>query len=446
MKRIAFDIFPISECQTQLTCNVLSFHSRQSNRIGIKFPPENWIDSKQMSQSSEHRPALLGGRPIRGAAPLPWPLLNDAIAGAFRNLIQSGDWGRYHGPNVPELVRALSTYHKVAFVHPCSSGTAAVELALRGMSVGAGDEVILAAYDFKANFQNVLTVGATPVLVDIRHDNGQIDPSQLASAVSERTKAIIVSHLHGGIVDMPAVMEVARARNLLVLEDACQNPGASYHGRKAGTAGDVSVLSFGGSKLLTAGRGGAVMTNREDLFERIRRYVLRGNDAYPISEMQAAGLIPQLNLLDELNDRRRLAVAAFDSALKAFPGLTILQPPTESIFPAYYKVGLRYRASSFDGLSRNRFSAALRAEGIPIHAGFRSLHLIHAKRRFQSNGDLTEATLSDEEFLTLHHPVLLEGRSAVKQIVAALGKVQQFAEEIKNCPSLPPECDDAWYD
>lgn len=399
-----------------------------------------------MSHSSVIRPAILGGKPIRPQGSPTWPRVDDSVAESIRGLIQSGDWGRYAGPNVPALTRKLAEFHHVDAVQLCSSGTAAVELALRGMSVGSGDEVILAAYDFKANFQNILTVGAVPVLVDIAASNGQIDPSQLAAAVTERTKAIIVSHLHGGIVDMRAVLDFARSNNLSVLEDACQNPGAILDGQKAGCTGDVGVLSFGGSKLLTAGRGGAVLTNRSDLHERIRRYVNRGNDAYPLSEMQAAVLLPQLDSLDQLNEQRRAFVKDLCEALGDVAGLSILQLPNEGLQPAYYKVGFRYHAANLAGLSRNRFAAALRAEGIAMNSGFRGLHLIHAKRRFRAVGELSESTRADEEFLTLHHPILLEGKAGVEQIVAAVDKVRTFAEEIASCQELPADCDSASED
>ena len=394
-----------------------------------------------MSHSLAIRPAILGGRPIRPQGPPIWPQNDRSIESALHHLFQSGDWGRYQGAHVPELTRRISQYHELEFVHLCGSGTAAVELALRGLSVGPGDEVILAAYDFKANFQNVLTVGAVPVLVDISADNGHIDPSRIADAVTERTKAVLVSHLHGGIVDIPAVVDVAHSKNLMVLEDACQSPGALVYGRKAGSGGDIGVLSFGGSKLLTAGRGGAVLTNRSDLFERIRRYVHRGNDAYPLSELQAAVLLPQWETLDERNDERLAAVVALSTGLEDVPGLSLLEPPNGFSKPVYYKVGCRYREAEWGGLSRNRFAAAMRAEGVAMHPGFRGLHLIHAKRRFRTAGELAEATRADEEFLTLHHPILREGQSGIDEILQAVNKIRRFADEIASSRNLADDCD-----
>src|SRR5439155_19329589 len=128
----------------------------------------------------------------------------------------------------------------------------AVELALRALNVGPGDEVILAGYDYLGNFLSVHAVGARPVLVDVQADNWNLDPAALEAAISPNTRAIIASHLHGGVVPMREAMDFAVAHQLKVIEDAAQMPGAVIQGRTAGTQGDAGILSFGGSKLLTA--------------------------------------------------------------------------------------------------------------------------------------------------------------------------------------------------
>ena len=120
-----------------------------------------------------------------------------------------------------------------------------------------GDEVILAAYDYPGNFLSVHAVGARPVLVDVAPGDWNLCPEKVAEAVRPQTRAVIASHLHGGLVPMARLMELAAGHGLAVIEDAAQCPGALVQGRKAGTWGDVGVLSFGGSKLLSAGRGGA---------------------------------------------------------------------------------------------------------------------------------------------------------------------------------------------
>ena len=384
-----------------------------------------------MSALSVERPAILGGTPVRPSGPPAWPRNDSRVHAAIQSAIDSGDWGRYHGPHVPDLCRKLAEYHGIEHVLPCCGGTVGIELALRGSGVEPGDEVIMAGYDFKSNFQNILCLQAVPVLVDLDPSTWQMDADQLEAAISPRTRAILISHLHGGFVNAPKVRHVADAHGLIVIEDLCQNPGALLSSRRVGTWGDVSVLSFGGSKLLTAGRGGAVLTARTDLAERIKRYVHRGNDAYPLSEMQAAIVRPQIDELDSLNARRCDAVKQLAAGLTEVPGLKILQLPTAELSPAYYKVGFQYRTEDFDGLSRTQFAESLRAEGIAFDAGFRGLHLIHGSRRFRAAGELREATRADAEMLTLYHPVLLEGEEAIDEIVAAIIKVRDWAGEIR---------------
>ncbi len=386
------------------------------------------------------RPAILSGTPACANGPPGWPLRDERVDAVLRGLIESGDWGHYHGEHVPALSRLLAEYHAVEHVLLTSSGTAAVELALRGVGVGPDDEVILAGYDFKANFQNVLCLYAIPVLVDVDPQTWQLDPARLAAAVTPRTKAIVASHLHGGVVPMREVRQFAEAHQIALIEDACQNPGALIHGRRAGTWGDVGVLSFGGSKLLTAGRGGAIITSRSDIAERIKRHTQRGNEAYPLSEMQAAILRPQVEQLDELNERRRVAVQRLCLQLNDIVGLRPLQIPTNDLSPAYYKVGFQYRAEVFGGLTRELFVKSLRAEGIAFDAGFRGLHLIHAKRRFRAADDLIEATRADAEMLTLHHPVLLESEESIDEIALAVRKVRDWSADILS--RVPLGCGD----
>ena len=351
--------------------------------------------------------------------PPTWPLPDEAVEAALRRAFADGSWGKYHGPNCRALTERLQTLHGCERVVLTCSGTAAVELALRGLKVGTDDEVILAAYDFEGNFKNVLAVGAKPVLVDVDARNGQLDVRQLELARTSRTKAIIASHLHGGVVDMPKVRAFADQHEMAVIEDACQMPGATVHGRVAGMWGDVGVLSFGGSKLLTAGRGGALMTRDDRIAQRIRVHTQRGNDAYPLSELQAAVLVPQLDRLAERNQLRTENVSRLVGLLSDVAGLKSFVAAAESgdprralsdssheTSPGFYKLGFWFDAAAF-GYSRDDFACSMRSKGIALDPGFRALHRTHARGRFRAVDELQNATRADESILVLHHPVLL---------------------------------------
>lgn len=369
----------------------------------------------------DKRLAIHGGPPVRTALP-DWPLKDPEIERVLLDAFQDGSWGRYHGPNNPALQEFLSGMFQLEHVQLVSSGTVAIELALRGVGVTAGDEVILSAYDFKANFQNILLLDAIPILVDVRADDGQLDLDQIEEARSPRTKALIATHLHGGIVDMIRLQEWSREHGIPVIEDACQAHGAWIGPNRAGAWGDIGVLSFGGSKLVTAGRGGAILTNRADHYQRIKLYTQRGNDAYPLSELQARLILPQLEKLDVRHRHRQNAAERLSTLWGE--GLSPLKvQPANS--PAFYKLGLRYDPSKFAGLPPHDFARTVRAEGIPLDTGFPALHETHSKKRFRAASSLEEASRLAASILVLHHPILLEGDSALLDIQTAIQKVRE---------------------
>ncbi|MDA0837424.1 MAG: aminotransferase class V-fold PLP-dependent enzyme [Planctomycetota bacterium] len=377
-------------------------------------------------------PAILGGEPIGSLDDFPWPPASDAIREALDRVYRSGDWGRYHGAECDALESELQEYLGCQYVELCCSGTAAVELALRGVKVGQGDEVILSAYDFKGNFADVLAVGGTPVLVDPLAANWNFDPKRLEDAVSDKTKAILVSHLHGGIVPMQQVMDFAVTHGLKVVEDAAQTPGARISGRQAGTWGHVGVYSFGGSKLLSAGRGGAVFTNDGPIAQRIRLHCQRGNHAYPLSELQSAVVRPQLAVLDGMNEIRAKIVKALLLHISEADGLSILKNEASDSSPGYYKVGFKFCVEAFCGLDRDQFSEAMRAEGIALSPGFRSLHRIHSTKRFRAVGELKNADEADERMIVLSHPGLLAGIVFVEHFLRAFERIKGEAERIRS--------------
>jgi dTDP-4-amino-4,6-dideoxygalactose transaminase len=302
----------------------------------------------------------------------------------------------------------------------------AVELALRGLQIGMGDEVVLAGYDFSGNFRAIEAVGAQPVLVDIGRDHWCLDVNRLIDAVSAHTRAVIVSHLHGTLADMPRLIDVARQHNLWVVEDACQSQGATLQGRVAGAWGDVSVLSFGGSKLLTAGRGGAVLTNRTDVFQRAKIFCERGNHAYPLSELQAAVLPPQLG---KLADRNRLRQANVELLIGQLADIAALQPVRDRIagnVPSYYKLAFRYHRELCGNWPRDRFLTTAQAEGIPFDSGFRGFFRRGASRCRQAS-DLECSRHAADEVVLLHHPILLEPVSTMDCLASAIRKVVRHA-------------------
>jgi dTDP-4-amino-4,6-dideoxygalactose transaminase len=355
------------------------------------------------------------------AADFPWPLPDEEVRAALAAAYQDGSWGRYDGPHAAGLKEDLRNLFACDEVMLCASGTVAVELALRGCGVIPGDEVVLAGYDFPGNFRAIEAVGARPVLIDVDPTSWCLDARPLEQVTGGRVRAVIVSHLHGGLADMPRIMQLARQHGWLVVEDACQQPGALVSGRQAGRWGDVGVLSFGGSKLLTAGRGGALVTDNRSIHQRAKIFAQRGNEAFPLSELQATVLRPQLTKLASRNRRRADAVADFRAAIS--PLATWLRGVTHSAGsqPAYYKLAWSYLPAEQDQASGAQLIAALDAAGVPIDAGFRGF----ARRgqtgsRCRQVGSLVHSQRLGGSTLLLHHPILLAPKTVVLQAAEVL--------------------------
>jgi dTDP-4-amino-4,6-dideoxygalactose transaminase len=380
--------------------------------------------------SSDSLPALLGGPPVRPHGPPAWPVADEEVLNMLQAAYRDGSWGKYRGLYVERLEERLRTYHGLGFALTCASGTFAVELALRALKVGPGAEVLLAAYDYGGNFLNVHAVGARPVLLDIHPDNWNLHPDLMAAAIGPQTRAVIVSHLHGGMVPMREVMAIAAACQVPVIEDAAQCPGAIVQGRRAGTWGDAGILSFGGSKLLSAGRGGALLTRHADVHQRARLWLHRGNHVCPLSELQAAVLLPQLDKLDARNAQRGRNVRLLCEQLEKVPGLRPFVNLCADTEAGYYKLGFQFDEGRF-GLTRDRFVAALRAEGIAFDAGFAALHAGRSPSRFRRGGDLSEADRAHQGVVVLHHPVLLGSPGEIEEVARAAAKVYANADRLR---------------
>jgi dTDP-4-amino-4,6-dideoxygalactose transaminase len=230
------------------------------------------------------------------------------------------------GPAVQRFETAFAAYCGVQHCVGLNSGTSALHIALLGLGVGAGDEVIMPAMSFIATAWPVLYVGARPVFVDIDPRRYTLDPTKLAAAITKRTKAIIPVHLYGQCADMNPILRIAAEHGIPVIEDAAQAHGATYRGRKAGALGRIACFSFYPGKNLGAyGEGGAVTTNDAELADLARQYRDHGQKTryvherlgfnYRMDGFQGAVLGVKLRHLDSWNAGRRRAAALYDQHL-----------------------------------------------------------------------------------------------------------------------------------
>ncbi len=277
--------------------------------------------------SSESSP---DGAGARERIPLAEPDLRGRELEYVIDCVRSG-WISSIGPWVDRFERELAQYVGVRRALTTANGTVALHLALAALGIGPGDEVIVPALTFAATANAVLYCGATPVLVDVREEDWGLDPRLVAEAVTPRTRALLPVHLYGHPCDLEPLLALARRHDLAVVEDAAEALGALYDGRPAGSFGDISCFSFYGNKLITTGEGGACLTSRADLAERMallrdhgmnkaRRYwhdELGFN--YRMTSLQAAVGVAQLERIEELVAARRRNAAAYRERLADLP-------------------------------------------------------------------------------------------------------------------------------
>lgn len=258
-----------------------------------------------------------------------------------------------NGPAVQRFQEHLQEYLGVKHVIPCANGTDALQVAMMGLGLERGDEVITTSFTFIATVEVIALLGLTPVLVDVLPDTFNIDPEAIRKAITPRTKAIVPVHLFGQCADMDEIMDVAKNHNLYVIEDACQSIGAVYYGKngsekQSGTIGDVGCTSFFPSKNLGCyGDGGAVFTNDDDLAAKLRVIVNHGMTVRYYHDMvgvnsrldaiQAAVLDVKLKYLDEYIRNRQIAANHYNDAFRNHPNIIIpvRSPHSTHVFHQY---------------------------------------------------------------------------------------------------------------
>jgi perosamine synthetase len=300
------------------------------------------------------------------------------------------------GPKLEEFENALASFHQMPQAVAVSSGTAALHLAIRALSIGEGDEVIVPSFTFIAVANAVLYERATPVFVDIDPVTLNMDPRCVEAAITSRTRAIIVVHTFGVPAEMDALTQLARRHNLAVIEDACEAIGATYNGRHAGSFGDISVFAFYPNKQITTGEGGAVLARDRKLADRIR--ALRNQGRYPspdwlqhseigynyrLSEIACALGIVQLGRLPFILSRRSEIARKYNDLLAPIDNIRC--PPIHiahrSISWFVYVIRL---GEPFAGDARDRVMDSLQRQGIGCARYFPPIHLQPAYEKIES--------------------------------------------------------------
>jgi len=251
---------------------------------------------------------------------------------------RKGNW------KAKELEQEISKTFDCKYAQLVSSGTAALTTALSALRIGYGDEVIMPTFTFVASFEAVLSVGATPVLVDV-DETLTLNPDTVRKAITPKTKCVMPVHMCGAMADLDELLEICRKHHLLLLEDACQSIGAKYKDKYVGTIGNAGTFSFDFVKTITCGEGGAVMTNDENIYVKCDGYsdhghdhkgVDRGADLHPflgynfrISELHAAVGLAQIKRLHEFLTIQKKNHSILKNILSAIPEISFRIIPDE---------------------------------------------------------------------------------------------------------------------
>lgn len=356
------------------TFGALGAASILGGAVGI--PPSQGAERKE-------KLAIEGGTPVRkemlGSGPFGPQFYDDVEKQELLEVLQSRSPFRWRGPDSKALQfeQAYAKHIGVKYAIGVTSGTTALYTAMAALEIGPGDEVILPAWTWYADYDAVVLCGALPVFVEIDESLG-MDPNELEAKITPRTKAIVPSHLQGGLADMDPILEIARKHNIRVVEDCAQCCGGRYKGKYVGSIGDIGINSFQLSKTITAGEGGCVTTNDPKLFERAVRFHDVGVLRPPYSDNLKGGLLAafaacnfrmneftgavlkgQVQKLDTICNALRANAKKVREGIADLPGLKMRKSADidgDLGAVIFFDLGTRER--------RDKFLRAMRAEGV----------------------------------------------------------------------------------
>ena len=289
------------------------------------------------------------------------------------------------GPKIPELEKKICEVTGAKYAVAVSNGTAALHIAAMAAGIGPGDEVIVSPITFAASANCVLYCGGTPVFADINPKTYNIDPVSIREKITEKTKAVVAVDFTGQAVELDEIRKICEEYHLILIEDAAHSIGTKYNGKPVGSIADMTTFSFHPVKTVTSGEGGAVTTNDEELYRKLRLYPTHGitrnldemqnpSDAgwyyeqvdlgynYRMTDIQAALLLSQLEKLPAFSARRKEIVKRYDEVFGTMPEIIVQQEIPESDTTRHLYI-LRLNRSLLT-CDRREFFDALRAENI----------------------------------------------------------------------------------
>lgn len=382
----------------------------------------------------------------------PWPSFTQEEADAVSQVLLSNKVNYWTGQECREFEKEFAQFAETKYAVALANGTVALDVALKALGIGAGDDVIVTSRTFLASASSIVTAGANPVFADVELDSQNISRRTIEAVITPNTKAIICVHLAGWMCDMDPIMQLASDKGLYVIEDCAQAHGARYKGKSAGSIGHIGAWSFCQDKIMTTGgEGGMVTTNDENLWKKMWSYKDHGknfdsiyNKQHPpgfrwlhdsfgtnwrMMEMQAVIGRIQLKKMPEWTAKRLANMEKIYAAFADSPYF-IVHRPSDDYVHAAYKCYVQVNTDALpEGWSRDRIMTEINAEGVPCFSGSCSeVYLEHAfddtpwrpKERLKNAQKLGETSL-----MFLVHPTLTENniqttKDVIQQVITRI--------------------------
>lgn len=384
----------------------------------------------------------------------PWPFFSEEEAEAVKTVLLSNKVNYWTGQVCREFEKEFAKWSDSAYAVAVANGTLALDMALKALDIGYGDEVIVTPRTFLASVSSVVTSGALPVFADVDLNSQNIEAEFIEKAITDKTKAVIVVHLAGMPAEMDSIMALSKKHNFYVIEDCAQAHGAKYKGRSVGSIGHIGAWSFCQDKIMTTGgEGGMVTTNDELLWSKMWSYKDHGKswDAvynkehqpgfrwlhesfgtnWRLTEMQAVIGRIQLKRMNEWTAKRHANALVLDQVAKDFNVVRTVSIPSY-MEHAEYKHYIFVRSENLkDGWSRERILDEINARGVPCFQG--TCSEVYLEKAFDNTGIRPEnclpnaKKLGETSLMFLVHPTLTDAE--IQKTCGALEEVLALAQK-----------------
>lgn len=382
----------------------------------------------------------------------PWPSFTQVEADAVSKVLLSNKVNYWTGQECREFEKEFAQFAGTEYAVAVANGTVALDLALKALDIGAGDDVIVTSRTFLASASSIVTAGANPIFADVELDSQNISRRTIEAVITPNTKAIICVHLAGWMCDMDPIMQLANERGIFVIEDCAQAHGAMYKGKSAGSIGHIGAWSFCQDKIMTTGgEGGMVTTNDESFWKKMWSYKDHGknfdsiyNKQHPpgfrwlhdsfgtnwrMMEMQAVIGRLQLKEMPEWTEKRNANMARILAEFENSPYFTVTKPSSDYVHAAY-KCYVQVNIDALpEGWSRDRIMQEISGLGVPCFSG--SCSEVYLEKAFDGTPwrpaqRLENAKqLGETSLMFLVHPTLSEQSisktvEAIQQVIAKI--------------------------